>query len=480
MITEAGIIFVVILISTAGILAGRKVSSSSDFLTGGGKASTLLTTGAFLGIIGSQSTIGTAQLAFTFGLSALWFTLGSALGLLAFGLFYAIPLRHSGCTTQFQLIAREYGQASKKYGAILCTTGTFISVIAQVTACIGFITALYPSMSLFTASALTVILMCLYIVMGGTWGAGMAGIVKTVLLYVTCMLCLILVLVNGGGFHDAEELLCSGVLGPGLTHEAFSAQYLSMSARGVLKDYGSCISLILGVLSTQTYMQYALSARDDLTAKRSIFLAAALVPPVGIAGVFIGLFMRSHYILQGEVNVLASMHYAVPDMPVIAGTIQVFPVFVMNHVHPALSGIMLGTLLVTIVGGASGLLLGISAILTEDICSVRKYKLLFSRMTIVLTLSVAAVIANIFPSHAINDLGFLSMTLRASVVYMPLTCAVWLKGRVKRGNVFASEIFAPLCAIVSAVIGLPVEPLFVGMGVSFVLVMAGLKFSSNG
>lgn len=480
MITEAGIIFVVILISTAGILAGRKVSSSSDFLTGGGKASTLLTTGAFLGIIGSQSTIGTAQLAFTFGLSALWFTLGSALGLLAFGLFYAIPLRHSGCTTQFQLIAREYGQASKKYGAILCTTGTFISVIAQVTACIGFITALYPSMSLFTASALTVILMCLYIVMGGTWGAGMAGIVKTVLLYVTCMLCLILVLVNGGGFRGAEELLCSGVLGPGLTHEAFSAQYLSMSARGVLKDYGSCISLILGVLSTQTYMQYALSASNDSIAKRSVFLAAALVPPVGIAGVFIGLFIRSHYILQGEVNVLAAMHYAVPDMPVIAGTIQVFPVFVMNHVHPALSGIMLGTLLVTIVGGASGLLLGISAILTEDICSVRKYKLLFSRMTIVLTLSVAAVIANIFPSHAINDLGFLSMTLRASVVYMPLTCAVWLKGRVKRGNVFASEIFAPLCAIVSAVIGLPVEPLCVGMGVSFVLVMAGLKFSSNG
>ncbi len=227
-------------------------------------------------------------------------------------------------------------------------------------------------------------------------------------------------------------------------------------------------------------MQYALSARDDLTAKRSIFLAAALVPPVGIAGVFIGLFMRSHYILQAEVNVLAAMHYAVPDMPVIAGTIQVFPVFVINHVHPALSGIMLGTLLVTIVGGASGLLLGISAILTEDICSVRKYKLLFSRMTIVLTLSVAAVIANIFPSHAINDLGFLSMTLRASVVYMPLTCAVWLKGRVKRGNVFASEIFAPLCAIVSAVIGLPVEPLCVGMGVSFVLVMAGLRFSSNG
>ena len=152
--TEAGIIFVVILISSAGILAGKRVRSSSDFLTANGQASTLLTTGAFLSIIGSQSTIGTAQLAFTFGLSAWWFTLGSALGLAAFAVFYALPLRRSGRTTQFQLIADEYGQPAKKFGAILCTTGTFISVIAQVTACIGFITALYPSITLFHSFSL--------------------------------------------------------------------------------------------------------------------------------------------------------------------------------------------------------------------------------------------------------------------------------------------------------------------------------------
>ncbi|MBR0035441.1 MAG: sodium:solute symporter family protein, partial [Synergistaceae bacterium] len=355
--------------------------------------------------------------------------------------------------------------------------GTFISVLAQVIACIGFIMTLYPSLSALEASALTVLLMCMYIVMGGTWGAGMAGIVKTVLLYAVCMACLILVLVNGGGFSEAEKLLCSELLGPGLTHEEFSAQYLSFSARGVLKDYGSCISLILGVLSTQTYMQYALSAKNDRTAIRSILLAAVLVPPVGIAGIFIGLFMRSHYILQSEVNVLASMHYAVPDLPVIAGTIQVFPKFIMNHVHPALSGIMLGTLLVTIVGGSSGLLLGISAILTEDIFSVRKYKLLFSRMTIILTLTAAAIIANVFPSQAINDLGFLSMTLRACVVFMPLTCALWLKGRIRRGNVLASVIFSPLAAIFSAVMGLPAEPLFVGMGVSIIILTLGIKLT---
>lgn len=204
-------------------------------------------------------------------------------------------------------------------------------------------------------------------------------------------------------------------------------------------------------------MQYAIRAQNDRTAKRSILLASALVPPVEMAGVFIGLFMRSHY--TSEVNPLVSAEFA--------GTIQVFPKFIMNHVHPALSGIMLGTLLVTTVGGFSGLLLGISAILTEDIFSVRKYKLFFSRITIVLTLTAAAVLSNVFPSQAINDLGFLSMTLRACMVFMPLTCVLALKGGIRRANVFAS------------VISLPVEPLFAEMGVSFLLVMSGTKSAGD-
>ncbi len=50
------------------------------------------------------------------------------------------------------------------------------------------------------------------------------------------------------------------------------------------------------------------------------------------------------------------------------------------------------------IGGSSGLLLGISAIVTEDLLQtvnfVKAHKLLFSRLIIV--------IANVFPARAIN------------------------------------------------------------------------------
>ena len=487
MATEIGIIFVILLVSTAGLLAGRKVHGVSDFLTGNGRASSWLTTGALTGtLLGSQCTLGTAQLAFNFGISAIWFTLGTGLGCIILGLTFANRLRRSGCTTQFQIIAHEYGALTEKAGGILCTTGTFISVLAQVTACIGFIPALYPSVRPFMAGVITVIFMCLYIVMGGTWGAGMGGIVKVILLYVSCGACLLLVLTESGGvyqaFSNAEKFLTGsnlGVIRQISSHTDFTARYMSLTARGALKDLGSCVSLILGILSTQTYMQYILSAKSPQAARKSLYWAGVLVPPAGVAGVMIGLFMRANYITLAELNAMisAGLSAKIPDMPVISSTIQVFPSFVMNHVSPVFAGIILGTLLITIISGSSGLLLGISAILTEDIFSassfVERHKLFFSRLVIIITLIIAVTVSNLMPINAINDLGFLSMTLRASVVFMPLLCALYFRGKINPRCVLASVILSPTLAILGSLAKIPVEPLVIAMCVSVICCAIG-------
>lgn len=489
MITEAGIILALILVISESMFAGRRVKNTSDFLTGSGKTPAWLTTGGIVGtLIGSQSTLGTAQLAFTHGISACWFTFGTALGCIFMGLFYSDKLRNSNCTTQFQIISNQYGKICGRSGAILCTTGTFISVLAQVIACIGFMSALYPSLTHFQASLITIILMCLYIISGGTWGAGMGGIVKLILIYSSCAVCMVLAIMNAGGiseiFSDTETLLLNsntniGSINQIFTHEDFISRYLNLTSRGILKDYGSCISLILGLLSTQIYMQFILSAKGSHEAKTSVLWGLALVPPVGIAGIFIGVFMRSHYILQSEVNMLLSMNLPVPDLPVIASTIQIFPTFIIDYVSPVMAGVMLGTLMITVVGGSSGLLLGISAVMVKDILSsakfIQRHKLFFSRLTIIIILAIASIIAGIIPSQTINDLGFLSMTLRASVVFMPLTCALWLGKRISPRAILASIILSPVTAILSVIFNLNIEPLFIGMCVSVICCLSGMK-----
>ena len=71
-----GSALVILLIIGIGIYSGKHVGTSSNS-NKGRRATTGLVTGALLGtLVGGSSTIGTAQLAYTYGFSAWWFTLG--------------------------------------------------------------------------------------------------------------------------------------------------------------------------------------------------------------------------------------------------------------------------------------------------------------------------------------------------------------------------------------------------------------------
>lgn len=90
-LTMTHIIFIVLttaLVLGVGVYAGTRVKSAADFSTGGGKAGTSLIAGTIMGtLVGGNATIGTAELAFNFGASAWWFTLGAGIGCLILGLF---------------------------------------------------------------------------------------------------------------------------------------------------------------------------------------------------------------------------------------------------------------------------------------------------------------------------------------------------------------------------------------------------------
>ena len=489
-----GILLVLILIIGVGVYSGRKVKNSSDFLAGGGQAGPWLVCGSIMGsLVSSQATIGTAQLAFNYGLAAWWFTLGSGIGCLFLGLIYAKPLRSSGCITELQIISREYGPVAGSLGSILCTIGIFISVLAQVVACSGLISAVFPSITLVVAAAIAIIIMCVYVIFGGAWGAGMGGVIKLLLLCVASIVGFIYTYVacgGVGGITDALNQLLNGTplgliqneigLSELASSTAITQRYFNLTARGVMKDIGSGISLLLGVLSTQTYAQAIWSAKTDQKAKRGALLSAFLIPPIGIAGISIGMYMRANYITQAELTALLANNQPIPDLPVLSNTIQVFPTFVIDHMPPLFAGIVLGTLLITVVGGGAGLSLGMATIVVKDIykrvtnaIDSAKRELIATRCTIAAFLAIAAVITVIIPGSIINDFGFLSMGLRGTVVFLPLCGALWFKGKINQHCILASIIVAPLSVLLGKIIGLTFDPLFLGVGTSFLFFCIG-------
>ena len=488
----AGLAAIVALIIWIGLYSGKRAATSGDFATGGGQAGPLMVSGIIMGsLVSSQATIGTAQLAFHYGLSAWWFTLGSAIGCLVLGLVYVRPLRDSGQTTLLRIVSNRYGAMSGRLGSVLSAVGIFISVLTQVLAGMGLIATMFP-VNTVAAAAITIALMVVYVLFGGAWGAGMGGVAKLILLYLAGIFGMIVVLLQSGGISGlAEELkeMLNGtnlgeiqeMLGYSAIAEAddMRARFFSLTARGAMKDIGSGVSLLLGVLSTQTYAQAIWAAKNVKSAKTGALLSAALIPPIGLAGISIGLFMRSHYILRAEVDALTAAGMTAPDLPILESTLQVFPVFAANHLPAIVGGIVLGTLLITVVGGGAGLSLGVSTIVTRDVlgrnsATEQKKESKVFRGALLCVLIVAGVAAVSVPGALINDFGFLSMALRGAVVFIPVTFALFFRNKINGKWMCAAIVVGPLTVVVGKIVKLPLDPLFVGIIIALVLAILGI------
>ena len=480
-----GIILSIALIEFVGIFSSKKVKTADDFNRAGGKAGTWVVCGTIMGtLIGGQSTVGTAQLAFTYGISAWWFTLGAALGCVFLSICYVIPLRRSDSSTLLEVVSKEYGKKAEVLGSVLCSLGMFVSIVAQILSASALLMTLFP-MKFYFAAAISCLIMMVYVVFGGLWSAGIGGVVKLILLCISTLAGGIIVLSLTDGYHGLmtaiEEIYASLVETHGRV--SLDGRYNNLFARGAAKDIGSCLSVILGVLATQSYAQGIWAAKTDSTARKGAMISAILTIPIGAACVLIGLYMRGHYVTMEEMNVLTAAGRTLPeDIGVMATTAQAFPLFITHCMPEFLGGIVLGTLLITIIIGGSGLTLGSSTILVRDVFmkinpSIKESSknLKVSRLTIICILLMSVFVAATFSGSFINDLGFLSMGLRATAVFIPLTLALFFPKRIDSQWILASIIAGTAALIVAQFIKLPIDGIFVGLGVSAICCLMGMR-----
>ena len=485
-----GIVATITILLSISILSGRKVKDARSFATGG-KAGSWMVCGAILGtLVGGQSTIGTAQLAFSFGLSAWWFTLGAALGALLLGLVFARPIRNSGCITLMEIVRQQYGRKAETVGSLLFLVGIFISITSQLlssSALIGSLSGL-PSLA---ALALGALLIALLVISGGIRSAGASGIVKLVLLYVCSLASGIVVWRIGNGIggigNSIDTIYSSAQLADinGLSSvESIHHRYGNFLARGPLKDLGGCLSLMLGVVCTQTYAQAIWSASSTAKARKGALLCAALIPLIGAACTLVGMYMRGHYVTAAELQALQAHGEALPaGIGVLENSLQAFPTFIIAHLPAWLGGIALGTLLINILGCGSGLVLGAATIVSRDVFhsdfSAGPRALRALRLTIVAILLLAIGAAHFMQGSFINDLGYLSLGLRAAALLLPLCFALWWPGRFSPRSVTLSMLAGTAAMLLAGLLSLAPDPMYYGLAASaLVLLLANINKSS--
>lgn len=483
-----GVVLTVAILLLVSWLSARNIKDERSFTTGG-TAGSWMVCGAFLTTLaGGQSTVGTAQLAFSYGISAWWFTLGAALGGVMLAVFYAGPLRRSGCSTLLELVGREYGHKVEALGSILFLIGIFISIVAQVLTSGAMIGSLFNVSTLWSLIIGSVLIM-LFVIFGGIKSAGAGGIVKLVLLYFGSLATGIIVYRMAGGIdgfaRSIDGIYQSTTLASfnGLdSMEAIHHRYGSMLARGALKDLGGCLSLVLGIVSTQTYAQCIWSGATTAKARRGALLCAFFIPVIGAACTLVGLYMRGHYVTAAELEALEQAGETLPrGIGVIASSAQAFPSFILQHLPAWFGGLMLGALLINILGCGSGLMLGASTILVRDVVAnvQRKFsrvqigisQLLQTRLAIVVLLVVAVAVANTFKGSFINDLGFLSLGLRAVAIIFPLSFALWCPKRFSPRGVMLAMVAGTAAMLFANSTNLPGDAVYYGLATSLLLIL---------
>ena len=387
-----------------GLIAARKIKSADDYNVGGRSAGPGLVAGSIIGtIIGGAATVGTAQLGFKLGLTAWWFTLGSGIALIIMGIFYASSLRRSGLTTIAEFLVTAYGKPAGWLATLSACAGIFFSIVASTLTALHLVAGIF-GVQLPVAACFILLVTAGFVFFGGISGSGLAGILKILLIFASIFV---------GGALAYSDL--GGVSGLAQTFPA--KPWLSLFGAGVENGLFSLGAMIVGVISTQTYVQAIFSARDTKAAAAGCLSAALVVIPVGLPSVLIGMFM---HVQHPEIN-----------------SIDALPLYLATYLPDWLGGVGLAAVLLSALGSIAGLSLGIGTMLSRDIIQklwrkATAVKLLWASRFSVLAVTLTAIVFVFFHlDSSVLEWNYLSMALRGSGIFLPLTFCVFFPGRVR-------------------------------------------------
>ena len=152
-----------LVVTLAAIVALAVWTGAHNTKKKGEGSNAAIVAGVIIGtLVGGSSTVGTAQLAYTYGMSAWWFTLGAGISCLVLGLVYTVPLRRNGERTLVGMIRKEYGPRIGMTASVLNSVGTFINIISQILSATAVVAVIAPKLGIVPAAAFSALFMVLY------------------------------------------------------------------------------------------------------------------------------------------------------------------------------------------------------------------------------------------------------------------------------------------------------------------------------
>ena len=284
-----------------GFWVARRIHTESDYLIAGRSLGPWLAAFTiFATWFGAETCIGAAGEAYSGGLSATRIDpFGYALGIMAMGLVFAVPLWRRRLTTLADLFRERYGLGVERYAALIMIPTSLLWAAAQVRA-FGQVLAASSELEVSLCITLAAAVVVVYTVAGGLLADAWSDLLQGVVLI--CGLALLAILVFSGD--------------GGAAFAALPPDRLSLRAA----DESWLISIetwavpILGSIAAQELASRIIASRSPGVARHATLAAGTMYLCVGLIPVGLGLTAFT-YLGEVEEPEQVLLHLAQGELP---------------------------------------------------------------------------------------------------------------------------------------------------------------------
>jgi solute:Na+ symporter, SSS family len=215
--------------------------------------------------IGGGSTVGLASKAYgTWGMSAVWYVLAAAIGIIPMAIF-APKLRRVMAYTIPEVVGRRFGATSHIITAVLNIISLFCLTASQILAS-GIIISALVGINIKIAILIAGLFTVIYTVMGGLWADAFTDLFQWAIIFFGLLICLPFVIKGAGGWSTVVSKVPSAKM--------------ALNGMGIMTIISLILQYFITFMSGPEMVSRIYAAKDEKEGVKATIMS----------GIFMGLF----------------------------------------------------------------------------------------------------------------------------------------------------------------------------------------------
>lgn len=377
--------------------------------------------------VGGSSTVGIAQNAYTTGISAGWYDVAWAAGAIIVGFALASHMRQCEYDTINKMLGCVFGESFSLVSTCIQVIINTVIIALQIIAGGTILTALMPDVfSLELGIIVSAVMFGLISFVGGLMAASLSNVVNIAVIYIGLTVGVIATVFHFGGFETINMALPAGMSGDG------SHWYSLVSGMGLAAIVAWFVTMIIDAVPNGGVIQNIIAARSPEDARKGTIFAGILMIPAGFMSAIFGIVAAAYFPgLESSAMALPSVVMELPSW---------------------VAGILLAGLWAADVSTATGLMMGVSTMVSEDVIFKYFYKGVSRKMRLRISRGVCLaviIISYVAATQVSNILNALMSALTLFAPYAILMTAMFLFPKtVKRSTGWITLVFGMVTYIV--------------------------------